>query len=67
MLLVSPASRSRAPARISVRHNGFPIHEDVEIPGPTGGGDDEGPEPGPLHLQDHWNPVFYRNVWIVQP
>jgi len=54
-----------APARISVRHNGVPIHEDVALPGPTGGGDPESPEPGPLTLQDHWNPVFFRNVWVL--
>lgn len=52
-------------ARISVRHNGVPIHEDVELPGPTGGGDAEGPEPGPLHLQNNGDPVYYRNVWVL--
>ena len=26
----------------------------------------EGPEPGFLHLQDHSNPVRYRNIWIVE-
>lgn len=59
------AGAKRAPARISVRHNGVPIHEDVILPAPTGGGDDESPEPGPLHLQDHWDPVFFRNVWVL--
>ena len=54
-----------APARISVLHNGVPIHEDVIIPDTTGGGDAEGPEPGPLHLQDHWDRVFFRNVWVL--
>ena len=54
-----------APARVSVRHNGVPIHDAVEIAGPTGRGRDEGPEPGPILLQDHWNPVAYRNLWIV--
>lgn len=56
--------RKTAPARITVRHNGVPIHEDVELPDKTGGGDPEGPEPGPLYLQDHWNPVAFRNVWM---
>jgi len=54
-----------ADAVVSVRHNGVPIHEKVALGGPTGRGDPENPEPGPLVLQDHWSPVFYRNVWIV--
>ena len=52
-------------ARVSVRHNGQVIHDDVEIPGPTGGGAPESPDPGPIRLQDHGNPVQYRNIWIV--
>ena len=52
-------------ARMTVRLNGVVIHEDLELPGTTGGGDPESPEPGALHLQDHWNPVFYRNLWVV--
>ncbi len=56
-----------APARITVRHNGFTIHEDLEIPGPTGGArlkDENGP--GPIFLQNHGNPVRYRNIWVVK-
>ncbi len=54
-----------ASARAKVWHNGVLIHDDVEIPGPTGRGEDESPEPKPLLLQDHWDPVFYRNVWML--
>ncbi len=54
------------PARVSVRHNGVLIQDDVVLTGPTGRGEDEGPEARPILLQDHWDPVFYRNVWLVE-
>jgi hypothetical protein len=54
-----------APALVTVRHNGVVIHEGVALGGPTGQGDPEGPAPGPLLFQDHWNPVVYRNIWLV--
>ena len=52
-------------ARISALHNGVWIHDNVEIPGETtasAGGD--AAKPGPIMLQDHGNPIRYRNVWI---
>ena len=32
----------------------------------TGGGSPEGPQPLPILLQDHGNPVEFRNVWLVE-
>jgi len=52
-------------ARITVRHNGVVIHDEVELENKTGAGDPEGPEPGPILLQDHGNKVRFRNIWIV--
>jgi len=52
-------------ARITVRQNGVLIHDDVEIPNKTGAGRPEGPEPGPILLQDHRNEVEFGNIWIV--
>ncbi len=53
-------------ARVTVFQNGILIHNNVEVLGPTGGAMDGNiREPGPLLLQDHGNPVQYRNVWIV--
>ena len=52
-------------ARISVIHNGVTVHNDVEIPAKTGAGQAEGPSPGPILLQDHGNPVRFRNIWIA--
>ena len=55
-----------ANARITVRHNGRVIHLDRELPRLTPGGvsNEEG-EQGPLLLQDHRDPVQYRNIWVV--
>jgi acetyl esterase/lipase len=59
--------KKTSPAKIGVRHNGVVIHHDVELPkGTTASPVPEGPEPGPLHLQNHGNPVRFRNIWIVE-
>jgi hypothetical protein len=59
------AGKKIADARITVLHNGHPIHSNFAIPNKTGGGSPEGPTLLPILLQDHGNPVEYRNVWIV--
>ncbi len=51
--------------KISVWHNGVLIHNNADIPNKTGGGKPEGPELLPTKLQDHGNPVVYRNIWIA--
>ncbi len=53
-------------AEVTVRHNGVMIHDKVKVPGPTTSAplDKEGPL-GPIHLQDHGNPVRYRNFWVL--
>jgi hypothetical protein len=54
-----------ANAEITVLHNGVPIHSRRQITAKTGGGKQEAPEPFPINLQDHGNPVTFRNIWIV--
>jgi hypothetical protein len=54
-----------ANARITVLHNGIPIHWHREITAKTGGGQQEGTAPLPIELQDHGNPVMFRNIWII--
>ena len=55
-------------ARVTVFHNGVLVQDNVEIHGRTAVGDIPtyvaGPDKAPLALQDHGNPVRYRNIWI---
>ena len=53
-------------ARVTVRHNGVVIHDDIELPHGTPGRHKEAPEADALYLQGHGNPVFYRNIWVVK-
>jgi hypothetical protein len=53
-------------ARITVKHNGVVIHDNLELTKGTPGKLEEGPGPGPLFLQDHGNPVYFRNIWVVK-
>ena len=53
-------------ARVTVKHNGVVIHDDLELPKHTPGRNKEGPEPAPLFLQNHSNPVVFRNIWVVE-
>ncbi|MBM3284524.1 MAG: DUF1080 domain-containing protein [Candidatus Aminicenantes bacterium] len=55
-------------ARMTVFHNGILIHDHVELAGPTTHKirTPYMPHPDrlPLSLQDHGNPVRFRNIWI---
>ncbi|MEX1230254.1 MAG: DUF1080 domain-containing protein [Planctomycetaceae bacterium] len=59
------AGEKTASARLTVRHNGVVIHDDIEVTRKSGGGAEEGPNALPISLQDHGNPVVFRNIWIV--
>ena len=52
-------------AVVTIKHNGVAIGENLELKEPTPGGKKEDPSSGPLQLQGHGNPVFYRNIWVV--
>ncbi len=59
--------RKTADAQITVLHNGVAIHRRRPVVAKTGAGQPESPYDGPILLQDHGNPVQFRNVWLVMP
>ncbi|WP_218934610.1 3-keto-disaccharide hydrolase [Rosistilla ulvae] len=55
------------PAYVTVFHNGVLLHHHRELTGPTGRANSkysEHPPGGSIMLQDHGNPVRYRNIWV---
>ena len=55
-----------ANARLTVRHNGVLIHENLELKTNTpGNGRKEDATGGPFFLQGHGNPVYFRNIWAM--
>ena len=54
-------------ARITVFHNGVCVHNNLEIEGATSHKRKAKYRPhgkGPIQLQDHGNPMRFRNIWI---
>lgn len=62
------AGRVTAPARMTVYHNGVLVHDNVALLGPTSNQRRDPyvrhPDRLPLKLQDHGDPVRFRNVWV---
>jgi 3-keto-disaccharide hydrolase len=52
-------------AWVTVKHNGEMIQDKVKLPRATRAAPvKEGPEPGPIYLQNHGNPIRFNNIWV---
>lgn len=64
--IIFRAPTAGKPGRITVLHNGVlvqdntPVGDKATVAAPAAGKAAK----GPIHLQDHGNPVRYRNIWI---
>ncbi len=58
-------------ARITVKLNGVLVHKDLELPKTfTTSAPINGPltnPEGPIYIQNHGNPVVFRNIWVATP
>tara|TARA_R110002049_G_scaffold4601_6_gene32844 strand:+ start:17850 stop:19316 length:1467 start_codon:yes stop_codon:yes gene_type:complete len=52
-------------AHITSWLNGVKVQDDVEVPNKTGHGQEEEPLLLPTKLQNHKDPVRFRNVWLI--
>jgi 3-keto-disaccharide hydrolase len=54
-------------AVVTIKQNGVVIHDNLKLPKITpGGAGQEAPGKGPLFLQNHGDPVRFRNIWVVR-
>src|SRR5262249_12469494 len=63
-----PDGKLVSPARLTVFHNGALVQNNVQLTGPTSWLErapyQPHPEKQPISLQDHGNPVRFRNIWV---
>lgn len=60
------AGKKTENARVTIKHNGITIHDDQELKHGTPGRHPEGTGDDAIYLQDHGNPVVYRNIWLIK-
>lgn len=52
-------------ARVTSWVNGVMVQDNEELSGPTGAGKDESATLLPTRIQDHGDPVRFRNIWAI--
>ncbi|MSU79345.1 MAG: DUF1080 domain-containing protein [Gemmataceae bacterium] len=55
---IDPQTKKQDSPTITVRHNGMLVHDNYVLKGAGSKGN--------INLQDHGNPVVYRNAWLVE-
>ena len=59
--------KKTADARLTVWHNGVKVHDNVKVPKPTRAAPVKaGAGPGPIYIQNHGNPLRFRNIWLTE-
>ena len=53
-------------AVVTLKHNGVIVHDEFELPGPGPVRKKEDTSGGFFSVQNHGNPVFFRNIWVVE-
>ncbi|HZR18691.1 MAG TPA: family 16 glycoside hydrolase [Verrucomicrobiae bacterium] len=63
-----PEGKLLSPVHLTVFHNGVLVQNNVQLTGPTSWLErapyQPHPEKQPISLQDHGNPVRFRNIWV---
>ena len=60
------SGKKTANAKMTVKHNGVTIHKELDVPKSTTASPmKEGAEKGPIYIQNHGNPVRFRNIWLI--
>jgi hypothetical protein len=58
--------KKTANAVATVWHNGVKVHDKTGLKKETPGGKKEEDTPLGIQLQNHGNPVYFRNIWVVE-
>jgi len=62
------SGKKTANAMVTAKLNGIMVQDHTEVKSGTGANKNkpETPKGGPLWLQDHNNPVYFRNIWLLE-
>jgi hypothetical protein len=61
-----PDGARSTPANVTVSHNGVKVIDNLAMNHESGAGQKETDQAGPFQLQNHGDPLVYRNIWVVE-